>query len=163
VQQLIQACQRFLALEARLPAVLKGADKPASATEQIEFAGLCLLKKDYPAAASFYLDAFTAQPKLAKAVLSGHRYTAARAAALAGCGKGEQGRALREKQRLDWRQHALDWLRADLAWWGQALDKTNAQGRALLAQQMENWQREPDLAGVRDKADLAKLPEDERK
>ena len=65
-----------------MPRALKGADKPANAAEQIEFAKLCLLKKLYAGAAHFYGGALSAQPLLAEDVPGSTRYNAACAAAL---------------------------------------------------------------------------------
>src|SRR5262249_52630365 len=85
---------------------------------------------------------------------------AACSAALAAAGQGEDAR-LGEMERLELRRRALTWLRADLAlrskqirsWWpGEA-----AQARAALAR----WQKDRDLAGLRDSAALAKLRAEE--
>jgi hypothetical protein len=43
------------------------------------------------------------------------RYLAARCAALAGGGLGNDGAELSAAERARWRQHARQWLRADLA------------------------------------------------
>jgi hypothetical protein len=45
--------------------------------------------------------------------------------------------------------------------WAQALKGSPAQQRQAR-QHLTHWQRDPDLAGVRDKAALARLPEGER-
>jgi hypothetical protein len=86
----LQGCERLLALEARLPAVLQGQDKSANAAEHLQFAELCTLKKRYSDAARFYADAFTAQPKLADDLQAGHRYNAACYAALAATRQGAE-------------------------------------------------------------------------
>src|SRR5260370_9241362 len=101
-RQLQQRCQRFVILDGRLPAILQGTTEPANATEQIEFAHLCSLKKLYAAAARFYRDAFTAEPKIAEAVPAGARYSAARAAALAGCGRGEGAKRPGDAEPKPW-------------------------------------------------------------
>jgi Flp pilus assembly protein TadD len=106
--------QRFMALDARLPAVLRGAAKPANPAEQIEFARVCLVKKLGAAAAHFYDDAFIAEPKLGEDVPAGNRYYAACAAALAGCGCGRDADTLDDKERARWRRQAREWLRQDL-------------------------------------------------
>ena len=162
-RQLQQQCQRYAILDARLPAVLLGTEKPANAAEQIEFARLCLYKKANAAAARFSRDAFTAEPKLAEVVPAGARYNAACAAALAGCGQGADADTLDDKERALWRRQALEWLRQDLAWWGKALDNGDAQTNAQVRQQMRHWQTDGDLAGVRVKDALARLPDEERK
>jgi tetratricopeptide (TPR) repeat protein len=156
VSRQLQQCERMLALEARLPAVLVGKERPAGGAECLEFAALCLGDKRYAASARFYADAFAADPKLADPP-AGHRYTAALAAALAAAGKGNDAATLDDKERARWRQQALDWLRADLVAWTKVTD------RDLVQRTLRTWQRAPDLAGVRDPEALAKLPEDERK
>jgi hypothetical protein len=96
-------------------------------------------------------------------LLAPHRYNAACAASLAAAGKGEGAARLTAKERAAWRKQAHGWLEQDLARWGKALDKEDPRVHAAVRQQMQRWQRDPDLAGVRDKAALAKLPGDERK
>jgi serine/threonine-protein kinase len=137
--------------------------KPGDASADANLALLCRLQRRYAAAARFYRDAFAARPQLAEAVPSGARYDAACAAALAGCGQGKDAGPLDDNERAHWRRQALDWLRADLTWWGRALDNGNAQTNAGVQQQIRHWQADADLAGVRDKGALAKLPEAERK
>jgi Tfp pilus assembly protein PilF len=160
-RQMVQVCTRELSLDARLPAVLKGTDKPASAAEQIEFGQLCKLKKFYAAAARFHRDAFAAEPKRAEAV-PGARYDAACYAALADSGKGEHGHRLPEGQRIRWRQQALSWLRADLNAWRQLLDKGPDRARPVIIKQMQHWLADPDFNGVRGAEALGRLPAEER-
>jgi len=157
-----QQCQRFATLDARLPAILRGMDKPANAAEQLDLAKLCVLKKNYTSAARFYRDAFTAAPELAENVPPGTRYYAACAAARAGCGQGQDADTLPDKERARWRRQALEWLRQDLTWWGQALDKGDARTQAEVRPRMRRWRIEGDLAGVRDKDALARLADEER-
>jgi tetratricopeptide (TPR) repeat protein len=163
VGQLLQRCQRQLVLEARLSAVLQGTDRPASAAEQIEFGRLCVLKELFVAAARLHRDAFAAEPRLAEAVPAGVRHVAACAALLASFGHGKDAAGLDGKGRAGWRRQALTWLRADLDWWRRALDRGNAQTRAVLGQWLQQLQANSDLAAVRARDALAKLPEAERK
>jgi hypothetical protein len=160
---LLQECQRYMALDARLPAILRGAEKPADAAEQLGFAQLCFLKHLYAAAARFYDGAFTAEPKLAEDASSGARYNAACVAALTGCARGKDADRLDGRQRGRWRRQALDWLRRDLTWWGERLASGNAQAGALVRQRLRQWQVDPDLAGVRAGDSLAGLPDGERR
>jgi serine/threonine-protein kinase len=64
--QLQQLCQKWLRLDARLPALLRGKEKPANASEQLDLAHLCFWKMHYVAAARLYRDAFAAKPRLAE-------------------------------------------------------------------------------------------------
>jgi hypothetical protein len=162
VRQLIDQCQRQAKRDGKLTAVLRGAEQPGDAAEQIEFGRLCALKKLDAAAARFYRAAFAADPRRAEAVPSGTRYAAACAAALAGCGQGKDADELDDAERARWRRQALDWLRLDLTWWGQALADGKAQADVVL-RQLRSWQAHADLAGVRDRGSLAKLPDGERK
>jgi tetratricopeptide (TPR) repeat protein len=161
-QLLLQRCQRYMVLEARLPAVLRGTDKPANAVEQLEFAQLCLRKKLYATAAHFYGGAFTADPKLTQIASADILYEAACAAALAGSAQGKDADKPDDKERAGFRRRALDWLREDLTWCGKKLESGTAQASFSPRQRLQHWQSDPDLAGVRAKDGLARLPEEER-
>src|SRR5262249_29678241 len=147
----------------RLPGFLDGKTTPASAAERIELAWLCSLKRLNRAAARFYEDAFAVEPKLADDQGAAHRYNAACAAALAGCGQGKDTDKLDDKERARLRRQALDWLRADLETIGRLPDKAADQARsaAEVGKTLRRWQVDTDLAGVREPEALAKLPEAE--
>jgi hypothetical protein len=87
---------------------------------------------------------------------------AARAAALAGCGKGNDAGQLDDKERALRRRQALEWLRQDLAACSEMADNRDTQTRALLRERLRNWQGDYDLAGVRARDGLARLPDAER-
>jgi serine/threonine protein kinase/tetratricopeptide (TPR) repeat protein len=113
------------------------------------------------AAARFYAEAFAAHPKLADDMRFLNRYNAACSAARAGCGQGQDAAGLDEAERARLRRQALDWLRADLAAWGQFLEKEPDKARPRVQWALRMWQQDTDFAGVRGEA-LAKLPEAER-
>jgi serine/threonine-protein kinase len=158
----LEECRRWLALEKQLPAILEGKAKPADARQHLAFAHLCALKKRHVAAARLYAGAFTAEPKWADDLRSSHRYNAACAAALACAGKGEEGANLDDKERVHLRRQALTWLRADLAAWCKVVDTGRSQALPVVQQALHHWQKDPDLAGLRDPEALARLPEAER-
>jgi serine/threonine-protein kinase len=162
MRPLLQRCQRYVTLDARLPPILRGAEKPANAAEQIEFAQLCALKKLYAAAAQLYGGAFTTEPNLAQAVPAGARYDAACAAALAGCARGRDADTLDDRERARWRRQAREWLRQDLTWWGERLENGNAQTKADVQRLMRHWQADSDLAGLREPGALKAMSPDER-
>src|SRR5207253_2192221 len=81
------------------------------------------------ASARFAAEAFSRAPALAEDLRSHERYNAACAAALAGCGLGEDAAALGEPERTGWRKQARAWLQADLAAWAKVLDGGNAADR----------------------------------
>jgi Flp pilus assembly protein TadD len=162
VRERQQLCQRFVNLDARLPAILQGKEKPADADEQTEFALLCVLKKRYAAAARLYTDAFAMKPELAEALRPGHRYAAASSAALAGCGQGKDGAELDDTARARWRAQARKWLRADLDAWAKKLESGREEDRAEVQKTLARWRKDPTLAGLRDPDALEKLSPAER-
>jgi tetratricopeptide (TPR) repeat protein len=162
--QWVKQAERLVELNGLLPAYLKAERRPQSAAEALEVAGFCQqpYKQLYAAAARFYQDAFAAEPKLAKALRAGHRYNAACAAALAGCGQGKDAAELSAPERSRLHHQAVAWLRADLTAWQNFLEKAPKQTRLTVRETLRNWQKDTDFAGVRSKAALAKLPEEER-
>jgi serine/threonine-protein kinase len=161
-QQRLQQCQRFMILDARLPAVLRGKEKPANAALHIEFARLCFFKKLYAATAGFFADAFTMKPQLAEDLRTAYRYDAACTAALAGCGRGADGAERSDAERARWRARARRWLRADLDAWARILQSGLVVDRARAHEKLAWWRKDPDLAGLRDPDALEKLPPAER-
>src|SRR5262249_37886090 len=160
----VQECERLLAIDGRLPRILKGEAQPVDLAEGLALAWLSQqpYKRLYAASTRFYTEAFAADPKLAENVQSAHRYNAACIAALAGCGQGNDAAQLDDQERGRLRQQAREWLRADLKAWGHVLDKEPDKARAAVAKQMEHWLADSDFTGVRDIA-LAMLPEPERR
>jgi serine/threonine protein kinase/Flp pilus assembly protein TadD len=160
--QWVRQCERLAELDLRLPGFLEGKTAPASPAERIELAGLCSLKRLNRAAVRFYEEAFAAEPKLADDLDGGHRYNAACAAALAGCGQGKDASKLADKERHRLRCQALDWLRADLKSRRLLQEKDANKTSPTLLGQMRHWLGDPDFVGVRGPEALAKLPEAER-
>jgi serine/threonine-protein kinase len=158
----VQQCERLVQLDEKLPSILAGKTTPANAAERIELASLCSLKRLHSTAVRFYEEALTAEPKLGEKPELPHRYNAACAAALAGCGQGRDADKLGEKERPRLRQRSLDWLRADLEAKRLLWEKDANQAGADLRKQMQHWLLDPDFAGVRGPEHLAKLPEAER-
>jgi tetratricopeptide (TPR) repeat protein len=144
-------------------AAMQGDARAASADEALDLARLCQksYKRLFAASARFYTEAFADEPKLADDPRRGFRYKAACAAALAGCGQGEDARALDDNARARLRREALTWLRAELAAWQELLEKQLGKTRPLLEQELQRWQEDASFAGVRRRA-LLKLPEAEQ-
>jgi serine/threonine-protein kinase len=161
--RMIQECERLIVLDNRLPAVLLGSAGPLIRAERIEYARFFLQYKQlYGTAAGFFEQAFTENPGPAQDLGNHDRYDAARAAAQVARGQGEDAALADATQRTRRRQQALDWLRAELAIWAKLLDEKKSHGRAQVANALRDWQREPALAGIRDAAALAQLPQSER-
>ncbi len=157
----VQQVEQLIALDPKVPAILRGEQQPADTAEQLALAYLCQLpfKRQYAAAVRFYAEAFAADPKLVDVDQSA--YYAACAAALAAAGKDQDAVMPDEQQQSRLRQQALDWLRAGLAAW-QKRRQSQPQAQSETRRELERWRRNTDLAGVRDPEALGKLPEAER-
>jgi tetratricopeptide (TPR) repeat protein len=153
--------ERLAAVQDKLPAFLKGDFQPTTNDERLALAAWCQIRKRHRTAADLFADAFTADPKLADGVRSGNRYDAARAAALAGCGQGQDAPAA-AAERARWRGRALHWLQDHLALTSAHLASGTPQAREEVRGWLRHWQTDPDLAGVRDGAALTQLPAEER-
>jgi tetratricopeptide (TPR) repeat protein len=161
--QWLQTAERLADLDARLPALLDGREKPKDTGERLALAQLCQeYKKLFATAARFYADAFAAEPMLAEYLRAGLRYNAARAAALAAAGQGKDAQELQAPARARLRRQALDWLRADLAQWTKLEANGVPQIRMVLRGTLEHWQQDSDLASVRGDLALARLTADEQ-
>jgi hypothetical protein len=159
----LNTCEHLLKLDQQLPAILKGQTRPRDAAELAEFGHLCYrYKKSYGDAVDLYAAAFAAAPKLAEDWETGHRYHAACAAVLAAAGQGNGAARLEQKDRARLRQQALVWLRAELAALTVKRQET-PQSAELVRRRLEHWQKDADLAGLRDTRGLARVPEAERK
>jgi eukaryotic-like serine/threonine-protein kinase len=143
-----------------LPAFLDGKYQPEDKNERLMLLGVCQLTTRPLALARLYADAFAADTSLMEDRTAGHRYRAACAASLAGCARGEDAAGVEEPERARWRQQARQWLRADLAAWGKALDSPEARNRARQA--LTDWRHDPDLAGLHEPDALNKLRAEER-
>ena len=143
-----------------LPALLAGARQPRDNAERLALLGACQFEGRHAAAARLYAGAFAADPPLAGDLRAGHRYNAARQAALAARGQGADA-PKDDKDRSRLRGQALDWLKADLAAWGKLAEGPAGQ-RLRVRQPLTWWRADPDLTGVRDRDGLARLPTEER-
>jgi tetratricopeptide (TPR) repeat protein len=168
-----------------LPAFLRGEYRPQDNDERLALLGVCQFHELYAAAASLYADAFEADPELADQLTTEcryrtlgeelpeddrmepleteGRYLAARCAALAGGGLGNDGARLSAAERARWRQQARQWLRADLAQWARSLDSGSELDCNLAKKMLTRWRVEPDLAGLFEPNAPEELSADERK
>ena len=160
IQQVIAFTERFASLAARLRADIEGKERPKDAAEAIEFASMCIQKKYYVFAAKLYEQAFRDDPKLAENIQTGNRYDAACAAALASRGQGKDDPQPNDEEKTRLRKQALEWLKADLEVRTKRID--NAAQSEDAKRTLRHWKVDADLAGLRDDAALASLPEGER-
>jgi superkiller protein 3 len=162
--QWVSRCERLVALDRKLPAILKGKVQPTDVAERLDLASICCRagKQRYAVAARFFAEAFEAQPALADDLQRGCRYSAACAAALAGCGRGMDAADLGDEERTRLREQALRWLRADLNAWHEQRGRESDKIRPLVVKTLQHWMLDTDLTGVRSSEGLARLPEAEQ-
>jgi tetratricopeptide (TPR) repeat protein/tRNA A-37 threonylcarbamoyl transferase component Bud32 len=153
----VRDCESLLALESRLPGVLRGDDRPSDAYERRLLAELCRARGRYGTAARLREEALASIPSPASDLL----HEAARSAALAASGRGTDQPALDPAARARWRSKALGWLRAELEAIAR-LDREQAKAIPSLAPNLRRCRSDPDLAGLRDEAALQGLSEAER-
>jgi serine/threonine-protein kinase len=158
----VRQAENLVAMEPKMLAFLQGEFHPKGTAELLGLAGVCQAKKLHAAGARLYRDAFAADPKLADDMKRGHRYNAACHAALAAAGQGEDAAKLDDAERARLRKQALDWLRADLALRTRQLESGQPADRTASQRALQHWQKDTDLASLRDAAALAKLSADEQ-
>jgi Flp pilus assembly protein TadD len=161
--QLVREAERFVALEKQLAATLAGKESPNNAEVALTLAWMCQqpYKKRHAASARLYADAFAAEPKLATDLNAEYRYNAARSAALAAAGEGEDARLLPDKAAAMFRRWALGWLRDDLTDYSKVAEN-NPAVKQTIQERLSHWKGDSDLASVRDAQALERLPDNER-
>jgi serine/threonine-protein kinase len=156
----IRRCDLMIRLDRQLPAVLSGTVHLAGPAEHLAFAELVARRRWYAASARLYEELLRKYPPL-KGRPDVWSYNAACSAALAGCGQGTDHPTPTGAERTCWRGQALNWLRAGLTWHAALLAGPDTERQAR--QTLSRWRTDPNLAGVREAAELAKLPDDEQK
>jgi serine/threonine-protein kinase len=153
--QWVREAERLVELDTKLGRVLKGEAPPADPGERIALAEFCQkpFKRRFAAAVRLY--ASVNGPRVP------HQYNAACAAAQAGCGQGD-GEQLDAAERRRLRTRALEWLRADLTALSNQVTDGPQEARAAARQTLVHWQTDPDLAGLREAAAVAKLGPEEQ-
>jgi eukaryotic-like serine/threonine-protein kinase len=160
----ISECERLVELDGRLPVVLAGNAEPAGDAERVEFVSLCVAYKHLPVAGARIAAATLAEhPGLTEDQRDLCLYDGACGSALAAAGRGEDARQLPDKVVLMLRRQALRWLREDLALYARQAKREGAAVRRGVGPRLAHWQRDTDLAAVRDREELDRLPDDERR
>jgi serine/threonine-protein kinase len=144
-----------------LPAFLEGTYQPRSNDERFALLGACWFADRTAAAARLYAAAYAADPHLAEDPAAGHRSDAARAAALAGVGRGEDSRTLGPEERARWSEQARSWLKHDLAALARRLNGGGGADRILVRSKLRDWLDDLDLARVRGPGSPETLPVEE--
>jgi serine/threonine-protein kinase len=156
----IRRAEQLREFLSRLPGILMGEDRPKDNTQRLAWAWNCYQLSQFSSAARLWAEALAADPAAGDDLKAGHRYNEACAAALAGCGQGNDAPA-DEAARAALRRQALGLLRADLAQRAKRLD-ADGPGRTEALLNLEHSTRDFDVAGIRDPDALAKLPVAER-
>ena len=152
------------ALASRLPAILRGDDRPRGrGTGELEgLRTVCYDRQFFASGARIFDDALKADPELADDPGNIFRLNAVTFAALAGSGRGVDDPAPDEAEKARLRAQALSWLRAEVVAWSRRLEGATEADRAKIASTLHDWKSDPNLAFVRLPITLAKLPGPER-
>jgi serine/threonine protein kinase/Flp pilus assembly protein TadD len=140
----------YVSIDKNLEGILAGENPLPSPDAFLHTAVVCAARNLPAAAARYYKEGFARNPGLEDDPGSEERYNAACVAALAARGAGKDKPAPDAKERAAWRQQALAWLRADLAGWAQRLQKKGQPAAIEVLRTLHRWQRDPDLAVLRD-------------
>ncbi len=160
--QWLRETEELAAIEESLLSIVGGEQRASDGNEGILAAVLAYDRKRNAASADLYEQAFVLDAALASDMVNQHRYNAACAAALAGCGQGEDATDLSADDRARLRKQAVAWLHADLKFWEKRMQGSKRRAREAV-NRLEHWLHDRDLEGVRDPEELAKLPEEEMK
>ena len=148
--QWVAECEALVAIEARIPALLRGDDKPKDNAELLSLGQICHDTKRFAASARFWGEALAEDPKLGDDRKAQHRYNAACSAAMAGTGQGNDDPKPDDAARAKLRDQARDWLRAELSAWKKVAMTAEPGNKPLVAKTLAHWKADADLAGVRD-------------
>jgi tetratricopeptide (TPR) repeat protein len=158
-------CAELASRERELSEFLEDEAAPCDPVRALGLAGLCRLpgRGLYATATRLYDAAFTAAPASAARPQEGDRLRAARAAALASAGQGEDCKRQPDAVRHWQRRRSLLWLRDELADQSsrvRAAPKDKAQEAARTVRLLKEL---PDLDNVRSPAALGEMPAPERR
>jgi tetratricopeptide (TPR) repeat protein len=160
---LLAVVDRMAALGARLPAVVKGDDRPSDIDDLVAFAAMAAETGFYSASVRLWQRALDLKPDVADNRQFQHRYNAACSAALAAAGKGENEPPENAEARVKLRTQAVAWLRAELAAWEKLLECGESQDAATIVFTLQHWLEDVDLAAVHDAAALGLISADEQR
>jgi len=135
-------------------AFLRGEHVPVDDDERLALTALCEDRGFHATGASLWADVITSRP----ALLAEHGYEAAAAAALAGCGVGNDAQELGEAERAEFRAQAVQWLNRQLDACEQKLARKRQDDVISVNDALREWRTSWKLAGLRDPDRLAHLP-----
>ncbi len=149
----VREAERLVALEPRLPAFLRGASAPADVNECLDLARLCGAKGLFAAAAGFYEKAFALDGRLCEDLSAGHRADAARCAALAAGGRGEDAATIDAAGHRRWLELGRAWLEGELVLRSEQIETGSAKECADAMAALRGWLGGPDFSGVREESE----------
>ncbi len=135
---------------------------PQNNAERIQIAYRAYEKALHATSTRLFREAFVNDLELVGDRQLQHRYNAACAAAIAGCGKSQDNPPPDDSSKTKLRQQALEWLEAELATYSKLVERTGIQQKGEIAKILEDWKIDSDLNGVRDQKELEALPQAER-
>jgi tetratricopeptide (TPR) repeat protein len=150
-----------LKLEERLKAVVPKVDDLRD-EDLAAMAGLCKKKGLNRLSSDLYRKALDASRKQASPPGPDLFFEAACASCLTSNSQGDMAGAFNDKERSIYRRRALDWLGKGLDEVSEGLGDRQAVMSGQIVQSLRGLQLTPDLACIRDEAELAKLPSEER-
>ena len=154
--------ERKATLNARLPALLRGGDRPKDDSEKLTLARICASRGLDAASARFYAAVLDTKPGMAGDLEQPHGYPAAVSSARGGCSLGKDDPSPDDGTRARFRARSLSWLRERLGSWEKLVGDGKGEARKQVVVILTNWQKDPDTACVREPESLAKVPKDER-
>ena len=134
------------------------AAEPANNAERRASAQIAYGQKKFAFATRLWAKALENDMRLGDDFQAQHRYHAARAAALAAAGEGRDEPPLDDTVKAKLRRQALDWLKAELTFCAKLLESGAPEARLNIALVLDDWQKSPDLAGIRDTEALGRFP-----
>lgn len=153
--RVIGICEQMIALEKRLPAILKEEAEPANAMEYFQFADLLTRMRRYDLASRLCVEGLAASPEMAADLVQNNRYKAAGCAALAGYETEKSD--VPPDERARWRKQAREWLLADIAGWYKQLEQNDPSIRGVALARFQSWRTNRNLASIRDADCLSTL------
>ncbi len=150
----IADAERRGALLGRIDGAIEGRDPPKDAMEAFTFAELARWQRRCHAASTrFLIEALRLDPALMADPNLQRGFEAASAAVLAAYGRARDDATVTPEERERWRQLAVEWLRAELEQM-----KARFPPQTLVIILGDSWKKDPGLAGIRDEAQIGKLP-----
>jgi hypothetical protein len=146
----------FAQLWTDVAALSKRAEQSADNAERLAIAPIAYNRKQFATATREWAKALASDPMLGDGRKEQHRYNAA-------CGQGQDEPPPDDAEEAKLRGQALDWLTAEMKAWEKLFASGSFQDQQFVAQTLSHWQQDSDLTGMRDAAELAKLPAAEQK